>query len=58
VDAGMKEQTAVAILHAVSLPQERQDYGTLADVLAGDLVGESPSIVVIGEVVNERRGWR
>jgi len=58
VDAGMKAETAVAILHAVSLPQERQDYGTLADVLAGDLVGESPSIVVIGEVVNERRGWR
>jgi len=58
VDAGMKPDMAVAILHAVSLPQERQDYGTLADVLAGDLVGESPSIVVIGEVVNERRGWR
>jgi len=58
VDAGMKPEMAVAILHAVSLPQERQDYGTLADVLAGDLVGESPSIVVIGEVVNERRGWR
>jgi len=58
VDAGMKPDMAVAILHAVSLPQERQDYGTLADVLAGDLMGESPSIVVIGEVVNERRGWR
>jgi len=58
VDAGMVDTTPVAILHAVSLPDERQDYGTLADVLAGTLVGESPAIVVIGEVVNERREWR
>jgi len=58
VDAGMKEDMAVAILHAVSLPEERQDYGTLADVISGDLKGVSPSIVVIGDVVNERRQWR
>jgi len=58
IDAGMSNTTPVAILHAVSMPDERQDYGTLADVLAGTLVGESPAIVVIGEVVNERREWR
>jgi len=58
VAADMKGATAVAILHAVSLPAERQDYGTLDDVIAGRLVGESPSIVVIGDVVNERRAWR
>jgi len=58
VDAGMDEVTPIAILHAVSLPNEKQDYGTLADVASGKLIGESPSIVVIGEVVNERREWR
>jgi len=30
----------------------------LADVIAGRLQGMSPSIVVIGDVVNERRQWR
>ncbi|PCI44517.1 MAG: uroporphyrinogen-III C-methyltransferase [Proteobacteria bacterium] len=58
VDAGMKAATPVAVLHAVSLPTEKQDYGTLADVINGDLVGISPAIVVIGDVVNERRQWR
>jgi len=58
IDAGMKESMPVAILHAVSLPNETQDYGTLADVISGDLVGISPAIVVIGDVVNERRDWR
>lgn len=58
LDAGMKKDTAVAILHAVSLPHEQHDYGTLSDVVAGDLIGISPAIVVIGDVVNERREWR
>jgi len=58
VQAGMKESTSVAVLHAVSLPTEKQEYGTLADVIAGSLVGNSPSIVVIGDVVDERRDWR
>ncbi|MBL4776051.1 MAG: uroporphyrinogen-III C-methyltransferase [Mariprofundus sp.] len=58
VAAGMRDDTAIAILYAVSLPTEKQDYGTLADVIAGRLHGESPSIVVIGDVVNERRQWR
>ncbi len=58
VCAGMQSSTPVAILHAVSTPEEQQDYGTLNDVLLGNLQGISPAIVVIGEVVNERREWR
>ncbi|MFQ5519432.1 MAG: uroporphyrinogen-III C-methyltransferase [Mariprofundus sp.] len=57
VAAGMRKATPVAILHAVSLPEEKRDYGTLADVISGRLCGVSPSIVVIGDVVNERRQW-
>ena len=58
IDAGMKAETPVAVLHAVSLPTEKQDYGTLDDVINGVLVGESPAIVVIGGVVDARRQWR
>ncbi|MDQ6952062.1 MAG: uroporphyrinogen-III C-methyltransferase [Mariprofundaceae bacterium] len=58
VDAGMKKTTPVAVLHAVSLPTETQDYGTLAEVISGDLVGISPAIVVIGDVVDARQEWR
>jgi len=57
VAAGMKAATPIAILHAVSLPEEKQDYGTLSDIISGTLQGKSPSIVIIGDVVNERRLW-
>ncbi len=58
VDAGMQPQTPIAILHAVSLAAEKQEYGTLHDIINGTLHGESPSIVIIGDVVNQRRSWR
>ena len=58
LDAGMDGTTPVAILHAVSLAEERREFGTLADIIAGDLVGTSPAIVVIGDVVDARREWR
>ncbi|MDQ6973707.1 MAG: uroporphyrinogen-III C-methyltransferase [Mariprofundaceae bacterium] len=58
VAAGMKKTTPVAILHAVSLAHEQHDFGTLEDVISGELQGISPAIVVIGDVVNERRTWR
>ena len=47
-----------APLHAVSLSDEKHDYGTLADVISGDLQAVSPAAVVMGDVVNERREWR
>lgn len=56
--AGLATHTPIAILHAVSLPEEQQHYGTLADAINGTLVGQSPSIIIIGDVVNERRDWR
>ncbi|MDX8387509.1 MAG: uroporphyrinogen-III C-methyltransferase [Ghiorsea sp.] len=58
VDAGMPDQTPIAILHAVSTPKEQHHYGTLNDIIQDKLRGVSPSIVIIGDVVNERREWR
>jgi len=58
VDAGMEESTPLAILHAVSLPEETHHYGTLADAITGSLTAISPAIVIIGEVVAQRRSWR
>jgi len=56
--AGMDEKTPVAILHAVCGPEEQQDFGTLKEAAAALLVGESPAIVVIGNVVGRRQPWR
>ncbi|MDQ6951443.1 MAG: uroporphyrinogen-III C-methyltransferase [Mariprofundales bacterium] len=58
IAAGMDATTPIAILHAVTLPQEQHAYGTLGDVTAGRLSGSSPAIVIIGEVVNQRHEWR
>ncbi len=58
IEAGMAGGTPVAILHDVTAAQERQDFGTLAMAADGRLRGASPAIVVIGDVVAERRPWR
>jgi len=57
-DAGLAMNTAIAVLHAVTLPEEQQHYGTLADAMNGVLVGVSPSIIIIGDVVDARQHWR
>ncbi|MDQ6976366.1 MAG: uroporphyrinogen-III C-methyltransferase [Mariprofundaceae bacterium] len=56
-DAGLAMDTAIAVLHAVGLPEEQQDYGTLMDAINGTLLGKSPSIIIIGDVVHARRDW-
>jgi len=58
VASGMRDTTPVALLKSVTLPEEQQAYGTLADIIAGDLKAISPSIVIIGDVVAQRRPWR
>ncbi|MDQ7010385.1 MAG: uroporphyrinogen-III C-methyltransferase [Mariprofundaceae bacterium] len=56
--AGMKETTPVAVIHAATWPRENIVSGMLADVLDGSLEAQSPSIVVIGDVVASRVDWR
>ncbi|MDX8407035.1 MAG: uroporphyrinogen-III C-methyltransferase [Mariprofundaceae bacterium] len=53
--AGMPDEMPVAILHAVSCPDEKQDFGTLRQAATGELVGTSPAVVIIGEVVSQRQ---
>jgi len=57
ITAGMKEDTPVAILHDVTGMDEHHEFGTLAAAASGALSGQSPSIVVIGDVVAARRPW-
>ncbi|RMH61344.1 MAG: uroporphyrinogen-III C-methyltransferase [Zetaproteobacteria bacterium] len=58
IKAGMDADTPVAILHGVGWPDEWHAFGTLAEARDGRLQGASPAIVVIGDVVRERRPWR
>ncbi len=58
IDAGMRPDTPVAILHDVTGAHERQVFGTLAEARSGAIAGASPAIVVIGDVVAKRRSWR
>ncbi|MDX8401051.1 MAG: uroporphyrinogen-III C-methyltransferase [Mariprofundaceae bacterium] len=58
IDAGMAAETPVAILHDVTGAEEAHAFGTLAAAAEGELRGESPAIVVIGDVVARRRPWR
>jgi len=58
VASGMRDTTPVALLKSVTLPEEQQAYGTLADIITGELKAISPSIVIIGDVVAQRRPWR
>jgi len=56
--AGMAENTPVAMLHAMCWPEETQVFGSLREAADGLLVGESPAIVVIGDVVDRRQPWK
>ena len=58
LDAGLSPDTPVAIIHAATLPGETQVIGTLATAGRGELVSESPAIVIVGDVVEQRIPWR
>lgn len=58
LEAGMDEDTPVAVLHAVSCSHERQDFGILREAADGELQGTSPAIIVVGKTVALRQPWR
>lgn len=57
-NAGFGEATPIAVIYAATCADESIHTGTLADACSGLLTADSPSIVVIGDVVARRVPWR
>ncbi len=58
LEAGLAQQTPLAIIHAATLDKENTIITTLQESANGSIRGRSPSIVIIGDVVNERISWK
>ncbi len=58
LDAGLAEETPLAIIYAATLPEESVTEATIKQAAAGEVEARSPSIIVIGDVVAERKHWR
>ncbi|NWF36713.1 uroporphyrinogen-III C-methyltransferase [Mariprofundus sp. KV] len=58
LEAGLAQQTPVAIIHAATLDNEQTTVTTLQAVASGEVTAQSPSIIIIGDVVNERISWK
>ncbi|MDX8394671.1 MAG: uroporphyrinogen-III C-methyltransferase [Mariprofundales bacterium] len=56
--AGLLASTPVAIIHKATLANEIINIGTLSQASTGDLQAISPSIVIIGEAVQNRINWQ
>ncbi|WP_227819481.1 uroporphyrinogen-III C-methyltransferase [Mariprofundus micogutta] len=56
--AGLSESMPVAIIHNASLPDETVEVGTLAGAKSGSIKALPPSIVIVGEVVDDRTPWK
>lgn len=58
LDAGLAQQTPLAIIHAATLDDEQITVTTLQEIADGNITALSPSIIIIGDVVNERVSWK
>jgi len=58
IRAGMPVDTPLAVVRNASLADESIHIGTLAQAKDGEIIAASPSIVVIGDTVNQRISWR
>ncbi|GAV19622.1 uroporphyrin-III C-methyltransferase [Mariprofundus micogutta] len=58
LEAGLAQQTSLAIIHAATLDDENTIISTLEKAARGEITAHSPSIVIIGDVVNERISWK
>lgn len=58
VDAGMNPDTPIAIIRNASLPDEVTEVGTLLQAKNGDIHAQSPSIIIVGDVVSARVPWK
>ncbi|ATX78719.1 uroporphyrinogen-III C-methyltransferase [Mariprofundus aestuarium] len=58
LEAGLAESTPLAIIYAATLDEENTTIATLKEAANGTVTARSPSIVIIGDVVNERICWK
>jgi len=58
MDAGMDSNMPVAVIRNASLADESVHVGTLQQAKTGKITAASPSIVIVGETVNQRIPWR
>lgn len=56
LDTGRPGTTPVAVVHNVSLPDQRTTTGTLQTAADGDLTADSPSVIIVGGTVALRDG--
>lgn len=58
IESGMKPDTPIAIIHNASLPDEEIKIAALIDGSMGEIQAESPSIIIVGDVVSARVPWK
>lgn len=58
MDAGMSAQTNVATIYSATLEHEEQQHFTLQQAVNRDVLVKSPSIVIIGGVVDMATPWK
>jgi len=58
LEAGLAEDTPLAIIHAATLDDEKTEIATLVEATQGDIIARSPSILIVGDVVNKRMNWK
>jgi len=57
LQAGLADDTAIAVIYSATLAKQTITTGTLKQAAELELVAKSPSIVIIGDVVNDRVPW-
>ncbi len=58
LDAGLAKQTPLAIIRNATLTNEQTRVATLVEAADGSMIAQSPSIVIIGDVVANRIAWK
>ncbi len=58
LETGLADQTPLAIIHAATTVDEETTTATLVEAANGQITARSPSILIIGDVVNKRISWR
>jgi len=58
LETGLSKTTPLAIIHAATTANESTTIATLYEAANGQITATSPSILIVGDVVNKRISWR